>query len=267
MKKTKTESEKIHRSIIGTSIDLASIKFQQEKVEKYSFTMLNIYLKLAFSNFLKYEEAIELYQSFLDSEKDLAVHDIKLNTLQSIHAYHNYIEAIEKINQKTSVDLNNNIPSDSKQKSSKINSLKKKLQECEHSYVLSFDEEKLSNEQRLKEKLEFNKFFSQSKFSLEKNVSDLGDLLDDIKLGEKSQDFWKKITSRFGTHKADENLNEYVVENVVYGKVVMNIDQIKLILLNEFGKLLGKRENTIDLMLTFFDKKTSIHMKCKLFLY
>ena len=42
MKKTKTESEKIHRSIIGTSIDLASIKFQQEKVEKYNFTMLSI---------------------------------------------------------------------------------------------------------------------------------------------------------------------------------------------------------------------------------
>jgi hypothetical protein len=206
-----------------------------------------------------------LYKNFLDSEKDLEVHDIKLNLLQSIHAYHNYIEAIEKINQKISVDLNNNTPSDSKQKSSKINSLKKKLQECEHSYVLGFDEEKLNHEQRLKEKLEFNKFFSQNKFSLDKHVKDLGDLLDDIKLGEKSNDFWKKITSRFGTHKADENLNEYVVENVVYGKVVMNIDQIKIILLNEFGKLLGKRENTIDLMLTFFDKKTSVHMKSRQF--
>jgi hypothetical protein len=33
MKKTKSESAKIQRSIISTSIDLAGIKFQQEKVK------------------------------------------------------------------------------------------------------------------------------------------------------------------------------------------------------------------------------------------
>ena len=208
-----------------------------------------------------------MYQNFLDSEKELEVHDIKSNNLQLIHTYYNYIEAVEKINQKNSVDLNNNTPSDLKQKNSKINSLKKKLKECEQSYMLSFDEEKLNSEQTLKESLENNNFFSQNKYYVNDHVKRLGGLLDDIKLSGKLSDFWKKVTARFGTNKPNDDLNEYVVENVVYGKVVVNIDQIKLILLHELERLLSKRENAIDLMIVFFDKKTSIQMKGEFFYF
>ena len=211
---------------------------------------------------MKYEEAIELYQNFLDSEKELEVHDAKVNNLQLIHTYYNYIEAIEKISQKNTIDLNNNNDStDSKQKPFKTNFLKKRLKECEQSYMLNFDEEKLKSEHCLIESLEKNFFFSQSKHYVNNYVKDLGELLDDIKSGENVNEFWKKITARFGTNTANEDLNEYVVENLVYGKVVSNIDQIKLVLLHELEKLLIKRENVIDLMMIFFDKKTSIQIK------
>ena len=123
---------------------------------------------------MKYEEAIELYQNFLDSEKELEVHDAKVNNLQLIHTYYNYIEAIEKISQKNTIDLNNNNDStDSKQKPFKTNFLKKRLKECEQSYMLNFDEEKLKSEHCLIESLEKNFFFSQSKHYVNNYVKDL----------------------------------------------------------------------------------------------
>ena len=239
MKKTKSESENIYRSVITNSVALAGLKILQKK----------------------YDEAIQLYQSNLDSKKDLESHGIKFNTLQSIHIYHNYLDAIT-LSSQSKTDLNNNKSS----MDDRIVALRRNLAACEREHLSPFDEEKLTSEQKLKERLEENKFFSHGKHYIAKRVEALGEAFNQIKAaGDKSDEFWKKITHKFGTNKADDYLNQYVVENVVYGKVVKDLDDLKSILVDEYEKLLVKRECAVDKSLMLFDKKTKIQTKCKKF--
>ena len=203
----------------------------------------------------KFGEAIQLYQSNLDSQKEIEKHDIRTNCLQSIHVYHNYIEALNLSNQ-NSMDLNNN------KDDSRVKKLGIKLKEYETSHVSAFEKQKLTSEQKLEEILKENNFFTQSKSYIKKRTDILVELLNDLKSNPaKAEEFWKKITTKFGTNKADDYLNQYIVENTVCGKVIKSIDDLKLIIVDEFEKLLIKRESALEKTLVLFDKQTKVQIK------
>jgi E3 ubiquitin-protein ligase SHPRH len=240
LKKTSGEAEKLHQSLIASSISIAGVIFEQGK----------------------YEEVVELYESFLDSEKDLKKHDINLNNMQLISIFFNLIEAQQKLN-KNYVDPNNNLTpvANAKPTKDKVTLLTNKLKECEAKHLKSFEENKLTEEQALTKMLENDSLLFQAKTYAQNHLGHLEYILDHVELKSSvCAEFWRKLT--FTNRKVQILENGTVADNVwVYNQVVESVSQLKGILMSELEKLLQSRTNTIDMMLGFFDKRTKLVIK------
>jgi SNF2 family DNA or RNA helicase len=227
IKKYSDEAQKLRQSLLTGSIKIARVIFEQGK----------------------YEEAVKLYQGFLDSENVLKDHSISISNMQLISLLSNFIEAQQKLDEKSTTANN-------------VASLEIKLSECESKQLKSFRENKLKDESVLKRMLEADPLLLQVSDCIQTHVGRLESILDKVegKSSKSDADFMRRLMTT--NKKVQIQENGIVVENVcVFGQVVKNVVQVKSALSSGLKRLLENRTNTIDLVLSFFDVKSKLVTK------
>ncbi len=182
----------------------------------------------------------------LDTEKETKLHDVTLDRITLIHIYHNYGVALNLYS------IFKNEPLDNE----KSQWLHEKLKQSEASYVFDSNEVKIKAERIYKEHLEENDFFNKNPNYLRKLLNSLSQLLDSIEGSSLFEDFWQKITTEFIAQKVKYKYNTtQSFEIRINGQHVGSIQELKLVLVDEFEKMLIKREESLDQFLVLFEKE------------
>ena len=132
-----------------------------------------------------------------------------------------------------------------------------KLNENEKVYVYNFEELKIKSEQRFKDKLVENQYFNKEKNYIATILEWLFLAFESIENSNFSEDFWKKITLEFSRQVETLNYkkkNDCKTEIKVYNKTINSIVDLKIILVEEFEKMLIQRERTLDEIVPLFEK-------------
>ena len=195
----------------------------------------------------------------LDSEKDTLHYDIRLDRLLLIHTCHNYIEAINLCKSSTQ----------SESFEEKTGYLNNRLKENEKLYVFDFDAIKIKSEERFREKLEENSFFNIKENYFGTVLEWLSKVIDSITYSSLFEDFWHKIVTEFTIRreKFDYKISKGInsdFEIRVYNHNITSMQELKVILLEEFEKILIQREKVLDEILVLFEKDMTVKIKGKI---
>lgn len=227
LKKTRKDCESAYRS---------------QAVHSNSLAALSIINK-------NYRGALQMYQKLLDSEKDMAKHEIYLDYIQKAHTYFNYIDCMES-NQLEGEEQNGDVKL-------KIKKLKEDLTECENEYIQGWIDKKFKAEYKMRSKVDDVQ--KGLKKYQEAYISDILEILTIIQDSDRAGELWNKLGSEFkAADYRDENNNEAPVRFSLKlcKKTVRNYDELKILLRAEYDKLVQTRDDFIEELTMFFDEKT-----------
>ena len=177
------------------------------------------------------------------------MHDISLRKFQFIHICHNYGEALSL--------LNNQLPNPKNEK--RIKWLNHQLKIAETSYVCQIDEQKFKNEKIFKDSLCENNFLNLETEYLSTLLDWMSQVLDTIETTSNFDGFWLKIVNEFSVKKLKLKYSDKdVVEIRIHGQHVESMQELKLVLVEEFENMLIKREKCLDEFMVLFEKEDKL---------
>ena len=225
LKKTQTECDNLYRTMIMHRNALAGIHIIMHE----------------------YDKAIDTYQKVIDSERLDYEYHVKLDLLQKIHAYYNYVQVLKiKLNKMIEGEENNNSISQ-KDIEEKIKKLEYNLIDYEKVYSISFDESKSKDENKMKEKInEVNKNLKKLQKS-DKYHEWWLEILRNIETStkERKEEFWNKINYEFGS-AASIIIDQDSLSYSICGKSVKTFNELKVVIVEEMDKLFKYRENLLE---------------------
>jgi E3 ubiquitin-protein ligase SHPRH len=229
LKKTRKDCETAYRSLAVHSNSLAALSIINKN----------------------YRGALQMYQKLLDSEKDMAKHEIYLDHIQKAHTYFNYIDCMES----------NQLDADESDADAelKIKNLKEDLTECENEYIQGWIDKKFKAEYKMRSKVdEVQKGLKKYQDAY---ISDILEILTILQDSDRGGELWSKLGTEFkvAEHR-DENNNEAAAAAKfslrLCKKTVRNYDELKVVLRTEYDRLVQSRDAFIEELTMFFDEKT-----------
>lgn len=213
----------------------------------------------------------------LDYEKNLEEHEIHLTDLQAINLYYNYIEALDRIDLLSQLNIDDNF------QTQQVKFLSTKLKEYERKQVINFDERKIKSENLVMTKLKENLIFATN--NPDGPISDwLKVLQDDLILSDKQENVWRKLNAKYGSVKneitdyfeeasqtntdsqeqSDEEKDfEVSIEIKICGREIKNVYEVLDFIGQEFEKIIETRERVINFLMIPFEKENKIKFEGK----